>query len=1049
MAATPPNPYAGPLVPETPHQDGPQSHVPQPYVPQSHATSQPQAAPPPANPYGTPPPIVQLAQPPMPAQQKLTHAGSAYGGAQSEPSHRAPTSMKHPQGEHPQGTQHSGQAAQAPQPYRPEQSVPQNYTGQAVPTAPPMANPPPPAAERPPGAPYMPDTYHPPVNRVQSRPNSAPVRQEAGMGASAAMSPSVKVADASPAEGSIADRLSDTVGGGKGLRNLMIAAGAFALLFLILFTTKTISDYSRYNSQTEAAFRSDLDVRAQAVSRAIDAQSMLMNLALSVTRDPSIVAQLARQSETVRGVAVIDSQGRVLAETDGMGAALAQIDVAGVGDGRIRIASLIQPETGETTPVIAQRAGNMYVLSALRPSTLAADTGPDSALVLSNGRLIDAPPAIGKLGAYSYFELSPTAMNRFAQLGGTEVSRTTFGGAPVWLGAAPIPKSGGSMLLLDRQDRSMPRFLAQNVLMFGLLFAGLVWLGWMLVTQLVAQMKALKARSVEDEVSSQRYQAAVEGSGGGVWEIDLTRNMAYVSTSLAKLLRIGDREKLVSLSEFLCLFEASDRDRLYNTIRRAHVAGAFDIELNIEGSPLVVACRGVPSLRGHDQAKIIIGMAIDVTEARATQRRLQAAETRLFDALRSMSDSFVIWDQSDRLVLWNRKFEDFFGFEPGNLQAGMDYATVDHYANQMIESARTLEDGSGREILLTDGRWLRYLETQTVDGARVSIGTDVTDIRARETELEASRDRLQSTINILRESQTRIVELAENYEQEKIRAEEANQSKSEFLANMSHELRTPLNAINGFSDIMKKEMFGPLGDPRYREYISDILFSGQHLLSLINDILDMSKIEAGKMSLNTEVVSISDIISQVLRIVRGRADENRLKLVHDDIDAHDIEADPRAVKQVLLNLATNAIKFTPEGGVVTLEVEPKSTGIIVHVSDTGIGISEEDIARLAQPFEQIDSQHSRKHEGTGLGLALSKSLVELHGGNFSIASKLGEGTTVTFTLPNKPVVKAVQEEKREVGDEITRLAQDIANVLGQGGQDDQPLPAAQREVEPS
>ena len=158
----------------------------------------------------------------------------------------------------------------------------------------------------------------------------------------------------------------------------------------------------------------------------------------------------------------------------------------------------------------------------------------------------------------------------------------------------------------------------------------------------------------------------------------------------------------------------------------------------------------------------------------------------------------------------------------------------------------------------------------------------------------------------MKQSQVRIVELAENYEQEKIRAEEANQSKSEFLANMSHELRTPLNAINGFSDIMKKEMFGPLGDPRYKEYVSDILFSGQHLLSLINDILDMSKIEAGKMTLNTETLQMSDMINQVIRIVRGRADENRLKLIYDEQVVPEIEADPRAVKQILLNLATNA-----------------------------------------------------------------------------------------------------------------------------------------------
>jgi len=425
-------------------------------------------------------------------------------------------------------------------------------------------------------------------------------------------------------------------------------------------------------------------------------------------------------------------------------------------------------------------------------------------------------------------------------------------------------------------------------------------------------------------------------------------------------------------------------------------------------------------------------MALDVTEMRGAQARLQAAEARLFDALRSMNDSFVIWDQLDRLVLWNNKFEDFFGFEPGNLKQGMPYATIEHHANGSIEHINHLADGTGSEIMLKDGRWLRYLETQTADGGRVSIGTEVTAIRTREQQLQTNQDALQKTISVLKQSQVRIVELAENYEQEKIRAEEANQSKSEFLANMSHELRTPLNAINGFSDIMKKELFGPLGDPRYSEYVNDILFSGQHLLSLINDILDMSKIEAGKMTLNTEALQMGDMISQVIRIVRGRAEENRLKLIYDDIMLPEIEADPRAVKQILLNLATNAIKFTPEGGVVTISVEPKSAGLIIRVTDTGIGISQEDIIRLAQPFEQIDSDHSRQHEGTGLGLALSKSLVELHGGNFTIESVVGQGTSVIFTLPNRPPEKKVIADSNVVGNEITRLAQDIADVLTEG-----------------
>ena len=550
----------------------------------------------------------------------------------------------------------------------------------------------------------------------------------------------------------------------------------------------------------------------------------------------------------------------------------------------------------------------------------------------------------------------------------------------------------------------------------------------MLMTQLLKQLDAERQNNSTEEISRERYRAAVDGSNGGIWEVDLTRNTAFLSKSLAKTMGLPEKETVLPLPQFLGLFSTQNRDQFYSLLKRAAINGPFEVEMGAENLPIFLSCRGRPTQR-DDQTKLVIGMALDITEARGAQARLQSAEARLFDALRSMNDSFVIWDQMDRLVLWNNKFEDFFGFESGQLQPGLPYATVEYHASRNIAQTVELGTESGNEIQLADGRWLRYLETHTADGGRVSIGTEVTTIRTREQQLQVNQDALEKTINVLRKSQVRIVELAENYEQEKIRAEEANQSKSEFLANMSHELRTPLNAINGFSDIMKKEMFGPLGDTRYKEYVNDIFFSGQHLLSLINDILDMSKIEAGKMTLNTEPMIMSDMIAQVIRIVRGRADENRLKLIYEGTQTPEIEADPRAVKQILLNLTTNAIKFTPEGGIVRIAVEPKSAGLIIHVTDTGIGISQEDIARLAQPFEQIDSQHSRQHEGTGLGLALSKSLVELHGGNFNISSVVGEGTTVTFTLPLTVQVKEPKQDSNEVGSEISRLAQDIEEVL--------------------
>ena len=201
-----------------------------------------------------------------------------------------------------------------------------------------------------------------------------------------------------------------------------------------------------------------------------------------------------------------------------------------------------------------------------------------------------------------------------------------------------------------------------------------------MVRNMLQQLSALRAQKSSEEVSQQRYRAALEGSRGGVWEIDLGQNSAYISSSLASLLGLPQKEQTLPMPQFLGLFSASDRERLLSLVRRAHVSGEFEIDLSSNHLPLSLACRGRPSMRGSDQAKVVIGMAIDVTEMRGAQTRLQAAEARLFDALSSMNDSFVIWDQLDRLVLWNNKFADFFGFEQGNLQQGIDYATVEYHA---------------------------------------------------------------------------------------------------------------------------------------------------------------------------------------------------------------------------------------------------------------------------------------------------------------------------------------------------------------------------------
>jgi signal transduction histidine kinase len=248
--------------------------------------------------------------------------------------------------------------------------------------------------------------------------------------------------------------------------------------------------------------------------------------------------------------------------------------------------------------------------------------------------------------------------------------------------------------------------------------------------------------------------------------------------------------------------------------------------------------------------------------------------------------------------------------------------------------------------------------------------------------------------------------LATHLDKSRNEAEIANRTKSEFLATMSHELRTPLNAIIGFSEVLKHQMFGPLGHDRYSEYSKDIHHSGTHLLNLIDDILDISKIESGKFELKDSPLDISVVIPTTVRLLRDQALANGISLVLDiPGDLPRLRADERAVRQILLNLLSNAIKFTPHGGKVTMTARDEGqSGICFSVADDGIGIAPDFLEKIGKPFTQMEGAQSRHYDGTGLGLALSKRLVEMHDGELTLESTLGEGTTATVRFPRNRVL---------------------------------------------
>ena len=458
------------------------------------------------------------------------------------------------------------------------------------------------------------------------------------------------------------------------------------------------------------------------------------------------------------------------------------------------------------------------------------------------------------------------------------------------------------------------------------------------------------------DASARRFRLAVEAARCGIWEWRLREGKMVMSDVMGAMLGWGGAG-VVTTEEVLARITPEHRERVRAALAQAATFGAFDVSFGVHTAkgPVWIDARGQSSEADGQGYATLIGVAIDVTQERAAQVRAQAAENRLQDAIESVSDAFALWDRRGRLVLCNRSYRTFFLLEPRLLKPGSSRDMLTKMANLAVKTSRDV-DGGWRELELVDGRWVQMVERRTADGGYVVTAADVTELKGRQEASKRDQAALSEAVKRLESSQDELIELAGKYREAQLHAEGANKAKSEFLANMSHELRTPLNAIIGFSEIMTAQMFGPLGDARYQEYVKDIHNSGQHLLSLINDILDMAKIEAGKLTVRLEPVSLAEACEDAMRFVRSRPDATTLSLVLDVSDTLPIvQADERALKQVLLNLLTNAVKFTPSGGQVRLWAVRESAGVRVNVTDSGIGIAA-GRSRQARPPVRADRE---------------------------------------------------------------------------------------------
>lgn len=416
----------------------------------------------------------------------------------------------------------------------------------------------------------------------------------------------------------------------------------------------------------------------------------------------------------------------------------------------------------------------------------------------------------------------------------------------------------------------------------------------------------------------------------------------------------------------------------------------------------------------------VIGHWQDVTTQKTDHFRLRSA-------FESAADGLVMWDQSDHMVLCNDLFLDLQHEGPAPLPGDRFQKVIRTFAEHSLDHSElpidylidtwTEQHGllEGSHIVRhRDGRWLLVRQRRGSDGGAVTVMSDITELKNREQELILRGLSLEETVSELEMVQYKleaqaadVADLAEQLDLAKREVEQSNLSKTGFLRIISHELRTPLHAIIGFAELLRDQRLGPIGDPLYAEYAGDIGSSGHHLLVLVNQLLDLSRIEAGRYQLNRAIQGITDVVHEATRIIAGKASAAKItlnNLVADDLPL--VEIDEQAIRQVVVNLLSNAIKFTPAGGAVSIKASCQGNWLLLTVLDTGIGIPEDVLPRLMRPFERIDNDLNRQTEGTGLGLAISRALVDLHDGTLKIDSSFGEGTSVTVKLP----LAAAQQE---------------------------------------
>lgn len=660
---------------------------------------------------------------------------------------------------------------------------------------------------------------------------------------------------------------------------------------------------------------------------------------------------------------------------------------------------------------------------------LPQDRLPAGALVLfaqKNGRVFAASLSGAGYVGMSVARFAPdVAASHYFDDPSSGVTRARIGDVEHYVAVVDAPATGGYALVaspLDTIDAMWRSELSLNVT----LFAGIsAILGIILYAYFMQAKRSRDADAIFAE-SNLRVETALARGRCGLWDFDLSGRRLFWSRSMYEMIGMPPREDYLSFGDAARLMHPDD-DGIYQVARAIAKGEARQIDQvfrmrHADGHYVWLRARAQLIRMGSGRTHMI-GIAMDVTEQHRLAQRYQEADQRLAVAIECTSETFVLWDKADRLVMCNAHYQQAYGLPDEVLVPGTERLVVLAAAARPVIARRIADNGAANgaqttEVQLADERWLQVNERRTRDGGLVSVGTDISMIKRHQVRLRESERRLVATIGDLSASRATLEEQKSelsianaNYQAEKDRAEAANRAKSEFLANMSHELRTPLNAILGFSEILQNQMFGPLGSDKYDEYARDIHESGKHLLNVITDILDMSKIEAGHMRISCDAIDLAPLIEETLRLTAFQAEQKNIHIDQDVSSGLSLIADRRAMKQILLNLLSNAMKFTNDGGQVHVRAKKRGGSVTLTIADSGIGIPKEALAKIGQPFEQVQSQYAKSKGGSGLGLAISRSLTRLHGGSMRICSQEGKGTVISVRIPESRDVFRPQQRR--------------------------------------